>query len=162
MSMGRSIDDFRSTWQHVRGQLTYDFVACVPDARWAASPHPRYRSFAKQVRHLVCVQGVYHQALREGRADFGDKHRHYDGPLERDALVAGLRDKDAALDALLEGLAREGEERFRLDWFGGEISLGRFLDVLIQHEAIHHGQWSFYAALGEFDSPASWRLNWGF
>lgn len=156
-----AIDDFRSTWQHLRGQLTYDFVAAVPDAAWSVTPHPRYRSFDKQVRHLVCVQGVYHQALSELRADWSQKHAHYRGPLERESLVAALREKDAELDAILDRLAAAGEEAFRLDWFGGVITLGRFLDVLVQHEAIHHGEWSFYATLGGFETPRSWRLNWG-
>jgi hypothetical protein len=35
----------------------------------------------------------------------------------------------------------------------------------VQHEAIHHGQWSVYASLAGFDTPLSWRmsapLTWG-
>lgn len=26
---------------------------------------------------------------------------------------------------------------------------------------IHHGQWSLYAAFGGFETPPSWKLNWG-
>ena len=31
----------------------------------------------------------------------------------------------------------------------------------VQHEAIHHGQWSIYASLAGFDTPLSWRTSWG-
>ena len=31
----------------------------------------------------------------------------------------------------------------------------------VQHEAIHHGQWSMYASLAGFDTPLSWRTSWG-
>jgi hypothetical protein len=31
----------------------------------------------------------------------------------------------------------------------------------VQHEAIHHGQWSVYASLAGFDTPVSWRTSWG-
>jgi hypothetical protein len=31
----------------------------------------------------------------------------------------------------------------------------------VQHEAIHHGQWSIYASLAGFDTPLSWRVSWG-
>jgi hypothetical protein len=32
---------------------------------------------------------------------------------------------------------------------------------VIQHEAIHHGQWSVYASLAGFETPLSWRNEWG-
>jgi hypothetical protein len=31
----------------------------------------------------------------------------------------------------------------------------------VQHEAIHHRQWSFYAAQGGFAVPDLWRVQWG-
>jgi hypothetical protein len=31
----------------------------------------------------------------------------------------------------------------------------------VQHEAIHHGQWSIYASLAGFETPLSWRASWG-
>ncbi|MCA1585270.1 MAG: hypothetical protein LC791_11055 [Acidobacteria bacterium] len=29
----------------------------------------------------------------------------------------------------------------------------------VQHEVIHHGQWSIYASLAGFDTPLSWRAS---
>ena len=159
--MDRTVDDFSSTWRHVRGELTYDFVRAVPDAQWTASPHPRYRTFAKQVRHLICVQGVYLHGLNERVADFGKKHSYYDGPLDRASLMQGLQDKDTALRAALANIAKDGEGKFEIDWFGQRIGLARYLHVLIQHESIHHGEWSFYATLGGFATPVSGQMNWG-
>jgi hypothetical protein len=159
--MDRTIEDFSSTWSHVRGQLTYDFVRAVPDTHWTSSPHPRYRTFAKQVRHLICVQGVYLHGLNERVTDFSKKHSHYDGPLDRASLLQGLHEKDAALLTTLANIGKAGPERFEIDWFGQRIGLAGYLHVLIQHESIHHGEWSFYATFGGFATPVSWQMNWG-
>lgn len=158
--MHATISDFLSTWSHVRGGLTYDFVQAVPEGSWDVTPHARYRPFHKQVRHLVCVQGVYLQGLHERQADWSKKHSHYAGPLDRTSLTMALRDKDAQLESVLAEIDAEGADSFQIDWFGSRIGLGRYLHVLIQHESIHHGEWSFFAALGGFETPASWKLNW--
>jgi hypothetical protein len=136
-------------------------VQAVPDEKWEASPHARYRPFYKQLRHLVCVQGVYLQGLRERQADWSKKHSHYSGSLHRDSLVSALREKDSQLESVLAEIDATGPDAFEMDWFGQRIGLGRYLHVLIQHEAIHHGEWSFFAALGGFETPMSWKLNWG-
>jgi uncharacterized damage-inducible protein DinB len=159
--MHPTIACFKETWAQVRGRLTFDFVEAVPDDRWEFSPHPGFAPFNKQVRHIVCVQGVYLQGLRERTANFGTKHSHYDGPLGRRELRAALQQKDAELDAALQEIDAAGVEAFRIDWFGSQIGLDRYLQVVVQHEAIHHGQWSFYATLGGFQSPLSWKFGWG-
>lgn len=157
--MARTIDDFRDAWAHVRGQLTYDFAAAVPDASWREAPDATVAPFAKQLRHVVCVHGVYLTGLRDHTVDFRRKHSYYRGPLDRAALVDALRAMDAETDSVLAELAPD-EETFRLDFFGSDRSLGRYLATWIQHESLHHGQWSLYARLAGFETPPSWRLNW--
>ena len=41
------------------------------------------------------------------------------------------------------------------------ISLEQFTYIILQHEAIHLGEWSVYAALAGFETPLMWRLQWG-
>lgn len=80
---------FRDHWNHLR-ELTFSFVETVPDALWLESPHPRLMPFAKQLRHVVCVQGVYQEGLATRRVDFA-----------RNLCCAGWLRDSAALEARL-------------------------------------------------------------
>lgn len=40
-------------------------------------------------------------------------------------------------------------------------SFALFTWEFVQHEALHHGQWSIYASLAGFDTPSNWRESWG-
>ena len=158
--MQSSIEQFREAWSDVRG-LTYEFIEAVPEAAWGFSPHSYFAPFSKQVRHLVCVQGAYQQGWREGVADFSRKHAHYGGPLERGALLAALREKDAELETILAAIEARGADEFAIDFFGRTRGFVRYGAIMLQHEALHHGQWSLYAALGGFETPIGWKINWG-
>jgi len=98
-----SIDDFVG-YSEVLHRLTADFVQAVPDAKWNFTPEQPGNSarpvqrigngfapFCKQVRHLVCVRGVYNAALATRKVDWTRKHEHYQGTLSRQALLAALQ-----------------------------------------------------------------------
>ena len=53
------------------------------------------------------------------------------------------------------------DSRATIDFFGTPFTLGDLAYTVVQHEAIHHGQWSVYAALAGFETPVSWRNEWG-
>jgi hypothetical protein len=106
---------------------------------------------------VVCVRGVYNVALVTKQADFSKKHDHYTGPLTREALRAALIDKHRDLLVTLKTIDTEAP----IDFFGNTYSFGDFAITVIQHEAIHHGQWSVYASLAGFETPLSWRSEWG-
>ena len=151
--------------------MTLEFAAAVPDAHWAFSPDLRpagapvapmrhgagFAPFCKQLRHVVCVRGVYTDAMLKGRADFGSKHAHYTGTLDRTPLAAALEASSMALLAALEDVDPEA----RIDFFGNTFSLTDFSYTVVQHEALHHGQWSLYASLAGFETPHLWRREWG-
>lgn len=61
---------------------------------------------------------------------------------------------------MLAGIAPEDEDGISIEFYGKQ-PLGAYLTVIVHHEAIHPGQWSLYAALGGFETPESWKLNWG-
>lgn len=157
--MQTTVATFRDHWKHLH-ELTFSFIEAVPDELWMRSPHPRITPFAKQLRHVVCVQGVYQDGLATGRVDFGRKHAQYRGPLERAALVDALRARDVELGKLLEGIAEEPAPR-TIELFDMRPDVARYLATMTQHEALHHGQWSLYAAFGGFETPLLWRLGWG-
>jgi DinB superfamily len=166
-----SIDDF-ARYSTVLHGLTVDFVRAVPEGRWDFTPDPPGRSgrvpalhrigsgfapFCKQLRHVVCVRGVYNAALVTGRVDWTRKHDHFAGPLTRGALLTALEDTQRQLRATLETVDLDAV----IDWDGTPFTLALFSWEWVQHEAIHHGQWSVYASLAGFDTPLSWRTSWG-
>ena len=166
-----SIDDF-ARYSQVLYSLTTDFVRAVPDDKWDFSPDPPGQSgrapaphrlgaglapFCKQLRHVVCVRGVYNAALATGKVDWTRKHEHCVGPLTREALLAALDDKQRDLLATLETVDLDAP----IDWDGTPFTFALFTWEFVQHEAIHHGQWSIYASLAGFDTPHSWRTSWG-
>jgi hypothetical protein len=116
-----------------------------------------FAPFCKQLRHVVCVRGVYNAALATKKVDWTRKHDHYAGPLTREALLAGLDDKQQQLLTILESVSIDSP----IDWDGTPFPFAVFTWEFVQHEAIHHGQWSMYASLARFDTPLSWRTSWG-
>jgi transposase InsO family protein len=159
-------------YTRVLHRLTADFVRAVPDDKWDFTPDPPGKSgrapapnrigdgfgpFCKQLRHVVCVRGVYNDALATRRVDWTRKHEHYDGPLTRDALLAALDQKQRQLLAVLDDI----DPGMTIDWNGTPFNFALFTWEFVQHEAIHHGQWSLYASLAGFDTPPSWRTSWG-
>ena len=166
-----SIDDFVRYSKVLHG-LTVDFVRAVPADKWDFTPDPPRKSgrvpaphrigdgfapFCKQLRHVVCVRGVYNAALATRKVDWTRKHEHYVGPLTREALLAALDDQQRRLLATLETVDISAP----IDWDGTPFTFALFTWEFVQHEAIHHGQWSIYASLAEFDTPLSWRASWG-
>ncbi len=154
--MSAIIDDFRRRSEFLQ-TMTLDFASGVPEAQWQFSPHPRFAPFCKQLRHVVCVRGVYSEALVTKRADFSKKHDHYAGGLTRDQLTAALVEKQRDLLRILDTLDTDAP----IDVFGRAFSFGDFAYTMVQHEALHHGQWSIYASLAGFETPLVWRLEWG-
>ena len=166
-----SIDDF-ARYSKALHAMTVDFVRAVPEDKWEFTPDPPGRSprtptqhrigdgfapFCKQLRHVVCVRGVYNAALATGKVDWTRKHDHYRGPLTRDALLPALEEKQRQLLAILATVDIDAT----IDWDGTPFTFALFAWEFVQHEAIHHGQWSVYASLAGFDTPPSWRTSWG-
>jgi hypothetical protein len=166
-----SRDEF-ARYAKVLHRLTTDFVRAVPDDKWDFTPDPPggpdrappphrigagFAPFSKQLRHLVCVRGVYNAALKTKKVDWSRKHEQFVGPLTREALIAGLDEKQHDLLEILDTV----DTNASIDWDGFPYSFTQFTWEFIQHEAIHHGQWSVYASLGSFDTPLSWRTTWG-
>lgn len=153
-----AVEGILAQWAHVH-EMTLAFIDAVPDEHWQFTPHPRFAPFAKQARHVVGVRGVYIDALRTRRGDFSRKHDYYVGALERAPLRAALEAQHESLMADARGVALD--PAWRLDWFGTPVSPAHFLAKVIQHEAIHHGEWSVYASMAGFETPGLWKANWG-
>ncbi len=103
------------------------------------------------------MRGVYNAALATRKVDWARKHEHYLGPLTRKALLAGLDAQQRCLLSTLETVDVDAS----IDWDGTPFTFAVFALEFVQHEAIHHGQWSVYASLAGFETPRSWRTSWG-
>ena len=82
--MNRSIEAFRRRWMHLH-EMTIIFAEAAPGGCWNSTPHDGFAPFSKQVRHVVCVRGVYNDGVVKKRIDFSRKHEHYSGGLGRPA-----------------------------------------------------------------------------
>jgi hypothetical protein len=100
---------------------------------------------------------VYNDALVTKRADFSRKHSHYAGGLSRTELAAAIVEKQNDPLSVLDTVDTEAA----IDVFGRAFGFVDFTYTMVQHEALHHGEWSIYASLAGFETPLSWRLEWG-
>jgi hypothetical protein len=89
--------------------------------------------------------------------DWTRKHDHHVGPLTREALLAALEEKHRQLLTTLKTV----DVDTAIDWDGTPFTFALFTWEFVQHEAIHHRQWSIYASLAGFDTPLSWRASRG-
>jgi len=143
--------------------MTVDFVDAVPDDRWAFTPDPpradrqggRLGPFCRQLRHVISIRDVYIDAMITKKADFSKRHRHY-GDLTREALRPALIASHERFLATLDTIDTEVPIKFGDTAF----SFANFACEVVQHESIHHGQWSVYAYLGDFETPGSWQAGW--
>jgi uncharacterized damage-inducible protein DinB len=151
-----NIESFVKNWQWVH-RMTVDFATAVPDERWDFTPDAaRFGSFSRQLRHVVRGRRVFNAALVSKTADWSTSADHYEGPLTREALLVALDTKQHDLLALLPSVDVEIPIYYGKTAFTFE----NFLFEMVQHESIHHGQWSVYAALGGFATPRSWQTGW--
>ena len=156
------IDEFERSWNFVHS-MTMDFINVVPDLRWDFSPHPRYGNFSRQIRHLVRVQRTYIRSFLSREYNIQEEHYScYSGNSSRLALTEALLENNKNLKQLLASLRLEDISKFKVTLQPMNITLGfsEYCTMIIQHESIHHGQWCFYATIGGFDTPKSWKKNW--
>lgn len=119
------LESFRRRWEHVNA-MTTAFVTAVPDPCWEATPHKGFSPFCRQLQHVVCVRGVYNEALRTKRVDFSRKHGFYEGGLTRHELIDALGQKHTELLSVLSEVP-EDLDRAQIESFGNQISYVDFL-----------------------------------
>jgi hypothetical protein len=125
-----SIDDF-VRYSKVLHALTADFVRAVPEDKWDFTPDPPGKSgrapaphrigdgfapFCKQLRHVVCVRGVYNAELATRKVDWTRRPT-------REGLLAALDDKQRHLLATLETADIDAPIDWR--WDDEKIASGR-------------------------------------
>ena len=162
-----SIDEF-VRYSEVLHRLTADFVCAVPENKWDFTPDPPAKSgrapaphrigdgfapFCKQLRHVVCVRGVYNAALATRKVDWTRKHEHYVGPLTREALLAALDDKQRHLLATLQTVNIDAP----IDWDGtraARVDPSRSVEHLCLARRVRHAaQLANVMGIVKIDAP---------
>jgi hypothetical protein len=98
-------------------------VDAVPDESWNTTPHERFAPFAKQVRHVAGVRGVYAEGIATRRIDFARKYEQYTASLERADLRAGLVQQHETLLGAIDGLSPADLAAWSMDFFGQPLDL---------------------------------------
>ncbi len=162
MDNQKLVNDFKKGWDFAR-QMTIDFIKSVPEEKWSYSPHEKYSPLCKQFRHMIWVSGLYREALELGKVndDCSSKKAHYKGDLTRESILEGFRIEEEKMNYTFNKLSESNLDEYSVNAWGSEMGFAEFVTVLIQHESTHQGLWSFYAKLGEFETPKSWQENWG-
>ena len=155
------VEQFEKTWFYTR-KVTNDFLDIIPEDKWNYSHHPKYAVFSKQFRHMASVYGVYIEGFKNQAVDFSKKHSHFTGALSKEELKADLLKKDEELKIVLNKMKELDLTKFKLDFFGVNMTFTEYTHVLIQHECMHIGIWSTMAAFGGFEVPQTWKNEWGF
>ena len=153
------IDDFLVRWTFVRG-MTTEFLESASDDCLDFRPTEKFMTIREQAAHLVEVPAIYQLGFAGEETDVARKPEFTPRQTDAASLVRALADQDEVLQSNLERL-RADPEAFSIDWYGSTLGVSGFGAVFIQHEALHHGQWTSIAYLGGFPRPLGWLLNWG-
>jgi len=159
MDKNTVLDQIQNTWDYQR-KVTNDFLDCIPDDKWNFSHHKKFNTLAKQYSHMVCVYGVYIDAIKNQKVDFSKKKSFYNGPLEKSPIKKALLEMDQKFTIELRNLLNKDLDKYTIDFFGQQMGIIEFSHVMIQHECVHMGICANYAAFGEFETPKSWQNDW--
>ena len=105
---------------------------------------------------VVRGRGVYNAAMLTKKVEWSRGGEHYSGPLTREALLAALEDMQRQFLASLDSV----DAAVPIHYGDTPFTFDNVLYEMVQHESIHHGQWSVYAAVAGFDTPKSWQTGW--
>lgn len=151
-----AIAEWVAAWRQTRA-LTFDFLRALPYAVMNFSPHPEFGTLIRQIRHVADIQACYIAAIKSGTMDFAAQPRRRALERSKESLEAYLHHLDEELLAVLRAHGSDGRS---IDWSGTPATLPQHLMWLLQHEALHHGMWTFYAKIADLALPESWRQTW--
>jgi len=146
------------TWAQTR-QLTYDLLRALPYPVMNFSPHPEFGTLIRQMRHAADMQACYIAAIRSGKMEISGQRRQRALEQSKENLEAYMRALDSELLVTLQGLSPDQLAR-RIAWGHATPTLLQHLLWLLEHEALHHGMWAFYAKIADLPLPPSWTEAW--
>lgn len=151
-----------NAWKFTRG-LTYSMLEHLTVEQLVTPfPRPVYDTFGKHFQELGAVQEAYLDAMKTGRLDFAKFNFQIDEELVKSKTA--LRRYLESVDNMMEEfLTNELENVVKsIDWgLPDNPSLVEHLNLLNQHETLHHGQFVAYCYLLNIKFPEPWPEVWG-
>lgn len=159
ISQHNLVAEFERNWAVARG-LTFDLLETVSATQLAFTPHDTFGTLGRQVWHCGHVQEAYRLGLVSGEMAFSVLKPAPEAETDPESLAAFLEERDAELEATLRAVR---DYTATVDWGLDDENpeVRDHLIWLLQHETLHQGQWSLYAALAGFELPRSWQDAWG-
>lgn len=150
------------TWKFTRG-LTYNLLEHLTAGQLVAPfPRPVYDTFGKHFQELGAIQEAYLDAMKTGRLDYAKFNFLVDEDLvkSKTALRRYLESVDKRME---EFLTNELDNAGKIiDWgMPDNPTLVEHLNLLNQHETLHHGQFVAYCYLLNIKFPEPWIEAWG-
>ena len=128
------------SWKLIRN-LTYDLLESLPESMLNKTVGKNMGTLGKQFRHMGDVQLCYNEAIKSRSIDFSKYRRDYSIENSKLKLKQFLNEMDDKLDNYVKK-----NTDVEIDWGFAKVSLVEHLNLLIQHETLHHGcpcYWSF-------------------
>ncbi|MFW9875611.1 MAG: DinB family protein [Candidatus Thorarchaeota archaeon] len=143
------------SWKLIRN-LTYDLLESLPETDLNKTVSKNMGSFGKQFRHMGDVQLCYNEAIKNRKIDFSKYRRDYSIENSKLKLKQFLEEMDQKLSSYIEKNINA-----EIDWGFAKVSLIEHLNLLIQHEILHHGELIVYIRSLGLKFPKSWEDIWG-
>ncbi|MFX1489867.1 MAG: DinB family protein [Promethearchaeota archaeon] len=143
------------SWKLIRN-LTYDLLESLPETELSKTVSKNMGPLGKQFRHMGDVQLCYIEAIKNRKVDFSKYRRDYSIENSKLKLKQFLEEMDEKLSSYIEK-----NINVEINWGFAKISLIEHLNLLIQHEILHHGELIVYIRSLGLKFPKSWEEIWG-
>lgn len=147
-------------WEFTRS-LTYDMLLHISDEQLVTPlPRPLFNTFGKQFQELGAIQEAYIDAMKSGKLEFAK----FSFPIDEELVKSkeSLREYLMKVDAEMKEVLKKEDPNKTIDWgMPDNPTLVEHLNLLNQHETLHHGQLIAYCYLLNITFPESWVESWG-
>ena len=147
-----------SNWKRTR-RLTYDLAKSVPVSILNKKVgRPIYDTIGKQIYEMALMQRDYTNALEGEEPDFSLALPRNFSVGSRAELSNALNDADAHFYEVINGIGDWYEEKY--DILGNAFSAYNIVNMMIEHETYHQGQFAALGYMLNIKFPASWTREW--
>jgi uncharacterized damage-inducible protein DinB len=143
------------SWKLMRN-LTYDLLESLPESMLNKTVGKNMGTIGKQFRHMGDVQLCYNSAIKNRKIDFSKYRRDYSIENSKLKLKQFLEEMDEQLYNYIES-----HINVEIDWGFAKVSIIEHINLLIQHEILHHGELIVYIRSLDLRFPKSWEEIWG-
>ncbi|MCL5786812.1 MAG: DinB family protein [Candidatus Marsarchaeota archaeon] len=152
--MKERVSEIIEHWKYTR-KLTYDLVKVVPvDILNKHLDRPIYDSMAKQIYELALMQRHFADILDNKKADFSKMAPKNFKVRENSELIGALKISDEYFFKVISVITDWGSQVYEA--MGRKRSAYGVVQMLIEHETHHQGQFAAISYMTGIKLPKSW------